>query len=70
MTLDGGTPLTPTDHTLLMPRPTKSGETISPPATEKAKRTKASSSRTTGILIVAALACGLAILLWLIFGRQ
>jgi hypothetical protein len=69
VTLESGSESTPADHTLVLPRASQAQETIVPPRPEKDGRLKKPSNRTAIVLVVAALALGLAILLWLVRGR-
>jgi pSer/pThr/pTyr-binding forkhead associated (FHA) protein len=70
VTLDAGRASRPTDQTLMLPRTPQTGETVSPPSPQRARSPRIFTGRTRTILIVAALAFGLAILLWLILGRK
>jgi len=70
MTLESGPASAPAEHTMLLSRPPPAEEKIPPPAPEKARSPGIFSRRATIIFIVAALALGLTILLWLIWGRN
>jgi pSer/pThr/pTyr-binding forkhead associated (FHA) protein len=68
MTLQAGSESALADHTLVLPR-SHAEETTPPPSPEQARGVEKPAAKTAIALILAALALGLAILLWLIWGR-
>ena len=70
MTLDAGMPSATTDHTLMVPRPPLAEATAPSPTPDKANKPGTASNITVTVLIVAVVALGLAVLLWLAFGGK
>lgn len=70
LTLETSPESAPLDHTVRLYRPPQAAETTSPPAPEKPCGPGKPSKKSAITLIAAALALGLAVLSWLIWGKR
>ena len=68
MTLESGSEPALADHTVVLSRPPDAKETIVPPVPEKVRGPEKPSNRMAIALLAAALALGLVVLLWLLWG--